>query len=146
MSISPREFNEMVRRVAKLEQELAQRPLRGGGGSSTPVFSLVIVGGNTLSDGSTLGIKKVSSAITSVPSAYDPTITSAFIDGIGRAQLWINGAVQSSFVLVVHDSRTSFGEALFSSETVLASPTTASIPVAGDPNGATVTCYIPVTP
>lgn len=146
MSISPREFNELIRRANKLEQELAQRPLRGGGGSATSVYSLSIVGGNTLSDGSTLGIKKVATAITGVPSNYDPNVTSTFIDGIGRATLFINGNAQSGFVLVIHDSRTSFGEAVFQGETVLSAAATASIPVTGDPDGASVNCYVVVTP
>ncbi len=65
--------------------------------------TISIIGGNTLSTGQ-IGIKYSSSLITSVPSAYDPTVTTSFIDGIGRGTLFING-VSQGIVLVVNDTR-----------------------------------------
>lgn len=66
--------------------------------------------GNTLDTGE-LGILYKGSEITSVPSAYNPNVTSSFIDGIGRGTLEINGVLQSGYVLVVNDTRSGYGNA-----------------------------------
>jgi hypothetical protein len=69
-----------------------------------------VVGGNTLSTGQA-GVKYVPS-IPSVPSAYDPNVTSSFIDGIGRGPLIINGVVQDGYVLIVNSNSGSLRLAL----------------------------------
>jgi hypothetical protein len=85
-----------------LENLRARTPLRQP--FPATVFSRILIDrGNTLDDGSTLGVKYSSSEITSVPSAYDPTVTSSFIDGIGRGTLYRNG-VSLGYVLVVNDN------------------------------------------
>lgn len=144
--ISSREFNALVREVGLLRQELAQRPLRGGGGGSSSLYTLEIDRGNTLSDGSTLGIKWASPAPTTVPSLYDPTVTSSFVDGIGRATLRING-VSQGLVLVAHYSGNGspLTLALFSGQVVLTSAATVALPLSGDPTQS-VTLYVPQTP
>ncbi len=143
MTVSNREFDSLAREVQKLRQELAKRPVRHpAGGGATAQTRLTITGGNTLDDGVTLGIKRLTTAVASVPSAYDPAVTSSFIDGIGRAQMVVNNVTQSGYVLVVNDSRSGVGGALVATDrtTTLSS---VAIPIAGDPDGATVTCYVP---
>lgn len=105
MSPSRREFDALLRKVDRLEQELAKRPIRHpAGGSPSLTYRIAIDGGNTLATGQS-GIKYQSSPVTNVPSAYDPTVTSSFIDGIGRGTLYING-VSQGYVLVILDSVT----------------------------------------
>lgn len=136
-------------RLDDLARDVSRPPLipSKGGASAAAAWTLSIVGGNTLSDGSSLGIKYVAGGVSAVPSAYDPNVTSSFIDGIGRATLYINGTAQPGFVLVVHDNRSGgITDALFAADICLASPTTVNIPITGDPNGATVTCYVVLTP
>jgi hypothetical protein len=104
----------------------------------------VIVTGNTLATGQS-GIKKTTT-ITNVPSAYDPTVTSSFIDGIGRGTLWING-VSQGLVLIVNDggggSNVNF-DLVGGSDPDVCSPVaaTVSLTVGGDPN-VKVTAYRP---
>jgi len=74
-----------------------------------PTRTILIKGGNTL-DTAQLGVKY--STVTTVPSAYDPNVTTSFIDGIGRGTLYVNGVAQDGYVLVVNDERGSFGHAL----------------------------------
>jgi hypothetical protein len=141
------DIQKLWRAVERLRQDVLLRPLKSGGGSASKVYTIRILGGNTLSDGSTPGIKFSSSAITSVPSAYDPDVDTSFIDGIGRGILFINGTQQSGNVLIVHHSTGGSGLTLAipESNVVLTNTATVSIPVAGDPNGATVSCYVPYT-
>ena len=144
--ISDREFRWLTAEVRALRQELTQRPLRGGGGGSSALYTLDIDRGNTLSDGSTLGIKWASPAPTTVPSLYDPTVTSSFVDGIGRATLRING-VSQGLVLVAHytGNGSPLTLALRQGLVVVSSPATVSLPLLGDPTQS-VTLYVPQTP
>lgn len=146
--ITRREYELLCRRVDTLQAQLALRPvLIPPGGNAQPTRTLLITGGNTLSDGSTLGIKYVSAGVSAVPSLYDPNVTTTFIDGIGRAQLMVNGVLQSGYVLVVHSPLSGgITDALFANDLCLASPVKSNIPVTGDPNNATVSCYIPLMP
>jgi hypothetical protein len=141
--ISERRISDLEREVRRLQQELAQRPLKPPKGSSTAqVKRLVIDTGNTLATGQN-GIKKTST-ITDVPSAYDPTVTSSFIDGVGRGTLWING-VSQGLVLIINDggggSNINF-DLLGGSDPDVGSPIAAlaTLTVGGDPN-TTVTAY-----
>lgn len=138
-----RELDYLRREIGKLRQGLAQRPVKPPKGSPASNRSITIIGGNTLADGVTLGVKYVAAGVATVPSAYDPTVTSTFVDGIGRGTLYVNGVSQGS-VLVVNDGRTGSGVsvALFASDRI-GTIVTSTIPVAGDPNGATVTVYVP---
>lgn len=126
-------------------QRLPVIPPKPALGSSS-IYTLEIDRGNTLSDGSTLGIKWASPAPTTVPSLYDPTVTSSFVDGIGRATLRING-VSQGFVLVAHytGNGSPLTLALFSGQVVLTSAATVTLPLSGDPT-QTVTLYVPQTP
>jgi hypothetical protein len=82
MSSTGTGFNLLARLGAY--QSVQYAIAKPAGGSSAD-YSLTIDCGQTLSDGSTLGIKWASPAPTTVPSLYDPTVTSSFIDGVGRA-------------------------------------------------------------
>lgn len=89
------------RAIARLRQELAMRPIRvptRGGGSVQPKQSIQIIGGNTVS-----GADCIKYASTVTPAAvYDPDVTTAYPDGLGRGWLFINGVIQSRRVLVRH--------------------------------------------
>lgn len=108
------------------------------------VRRIYIEDGNTL-DTTQLGIKYSASEITSVPSAYDPNVTSSFIDGIGRGRLEINGVLQSGYVLVVNDSRSGYGNAFLGDNGLEDGPDkpwafySVSIPVAA---GGTVSAWV----
>ncbi len=118
-----------------------------GGASDTSFAEVQIVGGNTLADGSP-GIKYVDAGVAAVPSAYDPSVTTSFIDGIGRGVLFIDGVPQAGYVLVVADNRSSIHYALKGGVSAngeyVATPTTVSIPVTGTMPVQHVTCYVPV--
>ncbi|MBA3588513.1 hypothetical protein [Methylibium sp.] len=140
MTVSQREFESLVREVQKLRQELAKRPVRHpAGGAVVNLRTVSVTSGQTLTSGQT-GVKYSSSAIASVPSAYDPAVTSTFIDGIGRGVLYVNGVVQTGYVLILNDSTTAIQRALVASD-VIAVQDPVSIAVAGDPDGATVSAY-----
>ncbi len=96
---------------------------------------LVVVGGNTLETGQ-IGIV-YEATVASVPSAYDPAVTSTFVDGIGRATLYVNGTAQSGYVLVVNSDAGSWRNALFVNDP-FATSGTISIPVSG---GGSVLAY-----
>ncbi len=148
MTITRREFEELRRELARTRQELAQRPLFGGGGGSAanPIYTLQIIGGNTLDDAVTDGIKYESTPIADVPSLYDPDVDTTFVDGIGRAALFIDGVLQTGYVLVLHDSSGgSIVDALFADDICLTTPTTTSLPLAGDPTQS-VSLYRALTP
>lgn len=95
---------ELLRR--RLEQRAISQPQR-----PSHDLRVTIVDGNTLSTGQ-LGIKWSGTAITSFSSAYDPAVTSAFPDGIGRGTLTIDGYLQTGYVLVVNDASSGIGHAL----------------------------------
>ncbi len=117
------------------------------GGGSSVLYTLQIDRGNTLSDGSTLGIKWASPAPTTVPSLYDPNVTSAFIDGIGRATLYINGVAQSGYVLVAHytGNGSPLTLALVQNEICITTGATISLPLVSD-STKSVALYIPQSP
>lgn len=110
----------------------------------TSTIKIVIDRGNTL-DTAQLGIKYASTLISSVPSAYDANVNTSFIDGIGRGTLYRNGVQQTGYVLVVNDSRSSFGHALLGDNADTDGPdevwgfTAVAIPVAG---GGTVSAWV----
>ncbi len=142
-----REIDSLRREVRKLRQMIVQRPVKAPRGAFAPVYTLQITGGNVLSDGSTQGIIRSSSSVTSVPSAYNPNVDTSFIDGIGRGVLFIDGTQQSGFVLIAHHAGANTGLtlALPTGNLVLTSPATVQIPISGDPNNAAVTCYLAYT-
>lgn len=144
---TPNNLNgELERRLSAIERRLGELPSRWAGGSATQIYTLDIIGGNTLDDGVTAGIVYSETPIADVPSLYDPDVTSSFIDGIGRARLYIDGISQPGYVLVVHDGGSgAITNALFAGDLCLASPSTVSIPLASDPTQS-VTAYRPLTP
>lgn len=136
-------IREMQREIRWLKNEMAKRPIKTRGGSPTAQKWIKIDRGNTLNDGITLGIKYVAGGVATVPSLYDPTVTSTFIDGIGRGTLYVNGT-DSGLVLVVNANIFNVSiivQALFTNDRVQAI-TTVAIPLAGDPTQS-VTCYVP---
>lgn len=103
------EINRLWKAVQDLQRRVTQRPdiiL-----PYTPIRTILIKDGNTL-DTEQLGVAYSLTGVNTVPSAYDPNVDSSFIDGIGRGTLYINGVAQDGYVLVVNDSRSSFGHAL----------------------------------
>jgi hypothetical protein len=137
--VSDRRIADLERQIRKLREELTQRPFKPPKGSPTILRTVIIDQGNTLATGQS-GCKYSSSAITSVPSAYDPSVTTSFIDGICRGTLYENGVSTGNYVLVLNDSTASVQRALVQND-VVAVQAAVSIPVAGDPNGATVSAY-----
>lgn len=136
MSISAanREWkNEGEKRREKQEQS-RNLPSRFQSPRPTSLL-LVVVGGNTLETGQ-IGIV-YEATVASVPSAYDPDVTSTFIDGIGRATLYINGVAQSGYVLVANSDAGSWRNALFVNDPFATSGAIA-IPVSG---GGSVLAY-----
>ena len=103
----------------------------------TNIYGLSVTGGNVL-DGGQQGIKYQSGTVTSVPSAYDPNVTTAFIDGIGRGQLQVNGAVQTGYVLIVNDDRGSFRNAVVVGDPLIS---TGSVQIQVGSSGVYVTAY-----
>jgi hypothetical protein len=102
-----------------------------------PDLLLVVVDqGNTLETGQD-GIVYYEGTLSSVPSAYDPDVTTSFTDGIGRGTLYKNGVAQEGYVLIVNDDRGSFRNALFQNDPFITSGAVA-IPVSG---GGTVRAY-----
>ncbi len=137
-----------IQRLAEM-RALEQRniPARWKVPAPASAMYLTIVGGQTLSDAITLGIKYYDSGIdgylTTVPSLYDPNITSTFIDGIGRATLTIDDTVQSGYVLVVNDGRnaSAIRTALAATWRVMTLGTI-TLPLASDATQS-VTLYVP---
>lgn len=125
--------------LERLRRRVEQRPLLVTGKGGTPYMFVLIEGGNTLDSGED-GVIFEDTTIASVPSAYDPNVTSTFIDGIGRGTLYVNGAAQSGYVLVVNDDRGVNRNAVLAGESPYAGSTVA-IPVSGG-GGATVTAYV----
>ncbi len=145
MTITRREFEELRRDLARARQELAQRPLfGGGGGAAAPDLRIIVMDGNTLATGQD-GINFSSSAITDIPIAYDPTAPVSAIDGIGRGQLFKDGSFVG-YVLCCNDGTggTTIDFDLLGgsdSQDVCSVATTKSVTVAGDPL-TTVDVYI----
>lgn len=145
-NIQQKEIDALWREIRRLQQALAQRPLRVVASGTSRTFRITITGGNTLATGQA-GIKFSSSAITNVPTAYDPSVDTSFIDGIGRGTLFING-VSQGFVLVCNDG--SNGSAVNfdlqgvvgDADVINVTSATKSLTVGGDPN-TTVTAYVP---
>jgi hypothetical protein len=101
---------------------------------------VIIDKGNTLDGGvGTDGIKHLTTEITSLPSAYDPNVTSTFIDGIGRGTLVKDGLIMSGYVLVCNDKRSLWAHSLLKDDGAAVSGT------ALIPNGSgSSLVYIPV--
>lgn len=150
-AITRREFEELRREVVRVRQELAKRPLQGGGGgAAAPRYELKILDGNTVySSGPTTvyGIN-LAGTVADVPAIYDPNSVGgtaglfSAIDGIGRAQLWINGVLQSGFVLVVLDGRSPIPTLLAQLDSVR-SEGAVSIPLDTDAT-QTISAYVPL--
>jgi hypothetical protein len=128
----------LEREVERLRRRLEQRPVITVTSAIVHDYTVKIVGGNTLETGQA-GINAYSGNLPSVPSAYDPTVTSSFIDGIGRGTLYIDGVAQDDYVLIVNDDHGSFGNALLVDDVILAGGPV-SISVSGG-GGATVKCW-----
>lgn len=126
-----------IRDIGLRTTKIATTP--GESVGSLPYMFVNIVSGNTLDSGQ-LGVKYSSSAITSVPSAYDPNVTSSFIDGIGRGTLYINGVVQAGYVLVVNDTNGVNRNAVIIGENPYTGGTVA-IPISGG-GGTSVNAYV----
>jgi hypothetical protein len=129
-------LDERIRKGEDLGRDM---PSRWAGGAAAQLKVVVIVGGNTLVTSQT-GISYSSTPITDVPSAYDPDVTSSFIDGVGRGTLYIDGVAQTSKVLIVNDGGSGAVDfaLLTSDRIVVAEPRT--LTVAGNPL-VTVTAY-----
>lgn len=106
-------------------------------GSTSPYLYVLIVGGNELETGQQGVVYMDGAGVETVPSAYDPDVTSSFTNGIGRGTLYKNGVAQDGYVLVVNDDRGSFRNALVENDVVLVGDAV-SIPVSG---GGAVTAY-----
>lgn len=147
------EITRLRRENIKLRQALAQRPVKPPKGSSAVRWHVEIIDGQTAySVGATTyyGLLKSASAITEVPSVYDPNAFAATpglftaITGIGRGKLYVNGVSQSGFVLVAHyaSSPNLITYGILNGEFV-ESESTVTIPLTGDPTQS-VTCYLPL--
>jgi len=87
-------------------------------------YVLAIDQGNTLVGTGQLGIRYSATPLTGIPT-YDPNTATSFVNGIGRATLYINGVAQTGYVLVVNDSRGSFGNALLQGDRIWSGGTVA---------------------
>lgn len=102
---------ELRAEVERLRRRVEQRPVLQTA-VTLPAYRLITIDkGNTLETGQD-GILYQAS-VTSVPSVYDPNVTSSFVDGIGRGTLYINGVAQTGYVLVVNSDQGSFRNAMF---------------------------------
>ena len=139
MRDSMREIAKLQERIDGLERRLSQKPhviLPQNNGQ----MYVIIDKGNTLDGGSGVdGIKHLTTEITSLPSAYDPNVTSTFINGIGRGTLVRDGVIQSGYVLVCNDVRSLWSHSLLQGDGAAVSGTAAI------PNGSgSSLVYIPV--
>ena len=130
-----RTVDELRRGLESLRRRMEQRPVVQTIKADIPYMVLVIDQGNILETGQD-GILWVSD-VPSVPSAYDPDSETSFIDGIARAQLYINNVLQDGYVLVVNDASSSIGYAILMGQAVWCA-SKRSIPVDG---GGSVTAY-----
>lgn len=131
-----KEIMQLRREVETLKRRLDQRPVVSIS-SNVPYMFVLIEGGNTLDNGDD-GVIYEDLIIASVPSAYDPNVTSSFIDGIGRGTLYVNGDARTGYVLVVNDNRGVNRNAVIAGESPYAG-SAVSIPVDG---GGSVTAYV----
>ncbi len=144
-----RRLVELEREVRRLRQAQAQRPFKPPKGSgATQRYLLKIIDGNTVfnSGGTTYyGISRSGSALTTVTSLFDPNSVASTPGlftadtGIGRAQLYINGVLQASMVLVLHDSTSPIPTLLVGGASVRAE-STVSLTLASDATQS-VTAY-----
>ena len=111
-------IKDMQQEINLLRRRIEQRPLILGTSASVKYRTVVIDRGNILETGQH-GIK-FETVVTSVPSAYDPNVTSSFIDGIGRGTLYVNGVVQDGYVVVVNDWSGTFQNALVNGDPIFA--------------------------
>ncbi len=128
------ELMQLRAQIRTLSARLDQRPVQTMKPSGDYLV-VVIVGGNTLETGQP-GVK-YSASVGDLPSAYDPNVTSSFIDGVGRGTLYVNGVAQTGYVLVINDSNGTFLNDLVQTDRVWCSRAI-SAPVSG---GASVTAY-----
>ena len=119
-------------RTASVPTHIGQSPV-----SVPPYRTVLIDGGNTLETGQQGVVYVEDPGVETVPSAYDPDVTSSFIDGIGRGTLYVNQVAQDGYVLVVCDDRGSFRNCLVASDAVWVGDPV-SIPVDG---GGSVQAY-----
>jgi hypothetical protein len=113
-------------------------------GAVSPSLRLLIIGGNLLSDGITDGIVWNESGLTEVPDLYDPTVDTSFVDGIGRAYLYIAGVLQPDEVLVAHyyGNGSAWMRCFYADQFPVTSTGTITLPLDSDPTQV-VTLYVP---
>jgi hypothetical protein len=130
------QFVEWVRRqFARLDQRFERIDMQHRIPRASASLLIVVDQGNTLETGQP-GIV-YEATVASVPSAYDPDVTSSFIDGIGRGTLYKSGVAQEGYVLIVNSDDGSFRNALFQGDPFVTSGAI-SIPVAG---GGSISAY-----
>ena len=125
----------IIRELQELRRRITQRPLDIVQRTIPDYMTILIDVGNTLETGQDGIVYEAS--IAEVPSAYDPNVTSSFIDGIGRGTLFKNGSAQSGYVLVINTDQGSFRNALLEGDVVWTSGAV-EVPVDG---GGTVLAY-----
>ena len=130
-------IRQLCEDVADLKRRVASMPVVVSPYQPAQMF-LGIDRGNTLVTGQ-FGIKNVTTVITSVPSAYDPNVATAFIDGIGRAQLIKDGVLQDGYVLVCNDLRSAWRSAFITGDAVA---TTGTVNISY--GAGSITAYVPV--
>lgn len=104
-----REIKAIWQRIEKIDVQQRILPSRK--------YRILIVGGNTLEEGSA-GINYEAN-VPSVPSAYDPDVTSSFIDGVGRGTLYVDGVARDGYVLVLCSDAGTFRNALVAGDVVV---------------------------
>ena len=133
------EIRMLKEQVRALSQRIEQRPVVQTVKMPSQMY-VIIDKGNTLDGGVGVdGIKHLTTEIASLPSAYDPNVTSTFIDGIGRGTLVKDGLIVSGYVLVCNDKRSLWAHSLLKDDGAAVSGT-ASIP---NGSGSSLV-YIPV--
>ncbi len=96
-----REITALERRMDAAESLLTRVPLRDLPQTSRPRI-VQIIGGNLQNGVAT--IKYVSSTTGIVlPRAYDPTVDTVYVDGLGYGDLYTSGSLSSTRVLVRND-------------------------------------------
>ena len=130
-------IRQLCEDVADLKRRVAATPVVVSPYQPAQML-LLIDRGNTLVTGQ-FGIKHVATVIVSVPSAYDPNVTSTFIDGIGRAKLVKDGVIQDGYVLVCNDPRSAWRSAFITDDAVA---TTGAVSISY--GAGSVTAYVPV--
>jgi hypothetical protein len=131
------ELLALRREIEDLKRQMRQIPSRFPM-DRFPYMFVLIDGGNTLDSGQDGVVFVESPGVEEVPSAYDPDVTSTFIDGIGRGTLYINNEAQPGYVLVVNDNRGVNQNAIIEGEAAFTTRSVA-IPVDG---GGFVYAYV----